>query len=336
MSGLASRRDLADHPVEEKRRSLTDREKSDSQPALLDQETHHGYLFWGLTIAAILITELLGANFISGLTRVIHEHVWAAIPHVNLTIPWPTISWTVGRLENDWTPVAALVVGSITVTVFYALSKQPRHTSQGRSLRDPNATWRPLHIYGWWMSIFPPLAAGLIGYYALHVGTNGLDADESAHRKLLLGCVIYGTFAVFGVIVPSVLILFAKREVQFPTLMFTIRRLRHRWPWTAAVIVAGLSILYIHLALYPWPDISREPISYAGNTADQARAKAVAKVKEVRSTQLPKLFPSAQLRGVSADAETAWIVFFKPVTANGRCFVLVRDKLATPVRECKG
>ena len=182
------------------------------------------------------------------------------------------------------------------------------------------------------------MIAGLIGYYAIGVNGKHLEGDESAHRKFLLGCVIYGTFAALGVIIPSFLIVVFRREVQFPTLMFTIRRLRHALPWTAALIVGGMAILIIHLALYPWPDITKEPVKYAGNTADSARAKAVAQLKEVRDPALTKLIASAQIRGIDGGDE-AWVVFFKPRTTSGLvyggCFVTVRgDTTPVATKEC--
>jgi hypothetical protein len=303
-----------------------------AKAAVLNQETHNGYLFWGLTTAAILVTEVLGANFISWATKQLHD-LWHVIPQGHLTIPWPTISWTTGHLENDWSGTAAIVVALIAVGVFYALSKQPSDTSQGRHLRDPGTTRTPWRFYGWWVSVFPPIAAGFIGYYTLNVGEQGLDADESAHRKFLLGCVIYGTFATLGVILPSVLIFVFRREVQFPALMFTIRRLRLWAPWSAALIVGGMAILFVHLALYPWPDITKEPTKYAGDTADDARALAVAAVRKDRDPALPKLVSSAQIRGIDGGDE-AWVVFFKPKTTTtgarpGDCYVIVKGPQAT-------
>lgn len=318
---------------------LTDAQKTgDANAAVLAEETRNGYLFWGLTTAAILVTEVLGANFIEFASKELHN-LWHVIPKGNVTIPWPTISWTTGHLENDWSGTAAIVVAVIAVAVFYALSKQPSDTSQGRHLRGSGATRSPLGFYGWPLSVFPPIAAGFIGYYALNVGEKGLDADESAHRKFLLGAIIYGTFAVLGVILPSVLIFFFRREVQFPTLMFTIRRLRSWAPWSAALIVGGMAILFIHLALYPWPDITKEPIKYAGNTADDARALALAAVKAARAPALPKLVPSAQIRGIDSGDE-AWVVFFKPKTTAtgvrpGDCYVVVKSSQATPTDACK-
>jgi hypothetical protein len=44
------------------------------------------------------------------------------------------------------------------------------------------------------------------------------------------------------------------REVPWPTLLATITSLERRWRPAAAVALAGLVILMIHLALPPWPD----------------------------------------------------------------------------------
>jgi hypothetical protein len=44
--------------------------------------------------------------------------------------------------------------------------------------------------------------------------------------------------------------------VPFPSLITTLRDLERRVPLVALVVLAGLVILLIHLALYPWPDVS--------------------------------------------------------------------------------
>jgi hypothetical protein len=75
--------------------------------------------------------------------------------------------------------------------------------------------------------------------------------------KLQLGYAIYGTLFVLGVVVPSVLAYAFGRDVPFPTLFRTVALLRRRAHWVAVVIVAGLTVLAVHLALYPWPDIRR-------------------------------------------------------------------------------
>ena len=70
----------------------------------------------------------------------------------------------------------------------------------------------------------------------------------------VLGYVIYGLIAIFLVIVPSVLAYWFAWEVPWPTLLATITSLERRWRPAAAVVLAGLVILLIHLALPPWPD----------------------------------------------------------------------------------
>jgi hypothetical protein len=45
------------------------------------------------------------------------------------------------------------------------------------------------------------------------------------------------------------------RDVPFPTLFGTVADLERRWPPVALVILAGMVVLLVHLALYPWPDI---------------------------------------------------------------------------------
>jgi len=52
--------------------------------------------------------------------------------------------------------------------------------------------------------------------------------------------------------------------------------------------VAGLAILVVHLAFYPWPDITHESASFAGLTAQKARDKAEREVRRVRGS-LPQL-----------------------------------------------
>jgi hypothetical protein len=68
-------------------------------------------------------------------------------------------------------------------------------------------------------------------------------------------------------------------EPGFTSLCVTIGALRRRSDWLARLLTialtAGLGILAIHLAFYPWPDITKEPVQYAGLTARDARDKAV-------------------------------------------------------------
>ncbi len=83
-------------------------------------------------------------------------------------------------------------------------------------------------------------------------------ASSAAHNKYLLGYVLYGLIAFFWVILPSTLAYGFAWDVPFPTIFWTIWKLEQRLHFVALVIVAGLAVLTIHLALYPWPDIIRD------------------------------------------------------------------------------
>jgi hypothetical protein len=276
--------------------------------ARLKEVTRRGYWFWGPVAAAILLTEALGAA-----SSKLNE--WFGVD-----IAWPTISWTVGQLEDRWAGVGAVVVGLIACVVFYAVSKED--DSQGRTPPpDPGRT-TAIRFYGLWLSVLPAALAGFVLW---------LTTED----KFFAGCVLYGTFAFFGVVLPSVL-LRGNREVRFPTVMFTVRQLRMARPWTAAILVASMAILLVHLALYPWPDITREPAHYAGLSANDARKKARREVAKTRFGK-PALALTAQIRGISGGHE-AWVLFFAPSKASGQpfagCVVTLTDETLSLAPEC--
>jgi hypothetical protein len=66
--------------------------------------------------------------------------------------------------------------------------------------------------------------------------------------------VLYGSIAVFGIVVPSVLAVVGC-DVSFPTLFATVQALERRARVVAAIVAAGFAILLVHLAFYPWPDV---------------------------------------------------------------------------------
>jgi hypothetical protein len=67
------------------------------------------------------------------------------------------------------------------------------------------------------------------------------------------GYVLYGLIAVAFLIVPNVLAYGFAKEVPFPTLFRTLADLDRRWHPLVLIIVAGLSVLVVHLVAYPWP-----------------------------------------------------------------------------------
>src|SRR5256885_13635043 len=87
----------------------------------LGRVERNGYRFWGPVVAAILVTEVLGA-----LADWLHRRTL-------LEVKWPTISSTVGHLETLSPILAALVVGAIAMIAFEALTYPARRRVGGRA-----------------------------------------------------------------------------------------------------------------------------------------------------------------------------------------------------------
>src|SRR6185437_4753236 len=99
--------------------------------------------------------------------------------------------------------------------------------------------------------------------------------------------------------------------VPFPPLLFTIKKLRGRLHWLAALIVGGLAVLSIHLAFYPWPDLVREPTVYAGMSGTEAHNAADREIASLGSaTRLAFRTESRGFFGKDPDGEpeAAWLV----------------------------
>lgn len=74
--------------------------------------------------------------------------------------------------------------------------------------------------------------------------------------KYQIGYIVYGILGA-GVAVTSILAYWFRRDgVPFPTLFRTVKYLQRRVHVLATVLVGGLTVLAVHLALYPWPDIA--------------------------------------------------------------------------------
>jgi hypothetical protein len=257
-----------------------------------------GYLFWGPTILLVLGVELLGA-----LSESIEN--W---------IPWPTISGTVGHLEKRWDWVAVIVVGLLSVVAVHALANRSRARPAGRFVREGAPPARETSWYSPWL-VFALTAVAFVVPWAFGV------------TKFELGYTIYGALAVFGIIVPSILSIGFNRLVRFPTLFFTIDQFRRRLHAVALILIAGLSILTVHLAFYPWPDVTHESASFAGLNPEAARDKATRYLATVRRGQAPLQY-STQAKGVVDGADT-WFVYFRPA-----CVVTVTSTAASASAEC--
>ena len=269
-----------------------------------------GYWFWGPTVLFVLLVELLAALSAS----------------VKNAFPWPTISSTVGHLEKRWDWVAVIVVGLITVVAFHAIAYRNQQRERGRAYRraGPDPGLKP---DGEDISWYNGLLVACIGVAAIVLA---IVFDAS---KFQLGYVIYGVIGFFGIVLPSILAFSANRLVGFPTLFFTIDKLRHRLHSVAVVLVAGLTILAVHLAFYPWPDITHESASFAGLTPDKARIAAERKLKTLRVGK-PALRYTTQARDV-VDGHNVWSVYFRRASGVGAsCVVTVTRYRASASPEC--
>jgi hypothetical protein len=261
-------------------------------------------------------------------------------------VSWPTISTTVGHLEERWSLISVGVVGLIAATAFQALVyRNPRTDrnrsvlpapitvleitpqdvplSQGRALPIDSSELKPFRFYTWYVGLF----VASIGVFA------GFVVAHATDDKYWRGYLIYGAFLVAGVAIPSFLIR-VHREGQFPTAFFTFRSLRADFPPVATLLIAGLTILTLHLALYPWPSIGFEPKQYAGLKAGEARAKAEKEIERIGVQS--RLSYTGQIRGIEGGLQ-AWVVLFSPTTSSSSdsgCVVVVTDKSVNAKPEC--
>jgi hypothetical protein len=188
--------------------------------------------------------------------------IWAALSGDDFY--WPTISTTVGHLQDRW-PVLTLIPVALIVGYGYsALRIKPAtttlqadmtaltRTAQGRLTKQdltlqqlaegtPPPTGRPQ------VSATPYFALATVVVIAA-----ALLASPSDNR-FLVGYILYSLIAIFWVIIPNLAAYTLKRDIPFTTLVATINCLARRLALAAAIGAALLVILLIHLAFYPWP-----------------------------------------------------------------------------------
>jgi hypothetical protein len=287
----------------------------------LTEAQRRGFAFWlpvGLVFGAVELGGALSGSFRN-------------------FIPWPTFSTTVGHIEDGASWVGVIVVGVIAMVAYRAAThdSHEQRTPHGRVIPPPvgHAGIKPVDLktpihafrYDW------PFVFTVTAFVAFAV--NRLWSDE----KLVLGYSIYGSLLVFGVVIPSLLVRLAHRDARFPSIWIPVAVLRERFPVTPYLLVGGLAILVIHLALYPWPDITRESTTYAGLSSRAAQSKAVKRITDLRA-DMPALRYSTQTRGI-AQGKDAWLVFFTPANGSGAapysgCVVAATDSGVTPSAEC--
>jgi hypothetical protein len=245
-----------------------------------------GYRLWIPMAAFIAAVEILGALGAS----------W---------IPWTTISTTVGHLETRWHWFALIVVVLITLVVFLGVAyAAPARVRARRRAQAPLS--RAAIVYDACVLVVA-VGAGLIAY-------------QNGSPKLVRGYWIYGLFIVLGIVAPSIYAVASKRET---TLFETIGSLDRRLPWFRFALAAGMAVLTLHLALYPWPDVVHQSTRIGG--VDSGRAEAIA----ATAAGLPSRTYETVDRGSVGGAD-AWVVTLYP--AGGRaapCVVAVASPRST-------
>ncbi len=291
-----------------------------------------GYLVWGVVFAAIAVPE-----------------IWAAAAGSNFI--WPTISGTVGHLEDKWAivalaPVALLAGAALALSRFQtagvtiqADAEALVRTPEGRLAKVgkvelgldkpvPKIVLDPASALAgrtkWSVLPYLLVASTVVAVCSL--------AAAASNNKWLTGYVLYSLIAVFGMVIPNALAYWRKKDVPFTTLFFTLRSLERRLHAVAIVIAAGLAVLLIHLAVYPWPDLARESAGHAGLTPRKAREAAEA---ELQAEGAASLQFSTQQRGV-VDGKNVWFVYFLPPHGGYTgCVVTVRKKdVRVPAEKC--
>jgi hypothetical protein len=204
-----------------------------------------GYIVWGAMGVVVALPELLSA---------IRD------------VGFPTISGTVGYLEYWHPEFALLVVGLLVWGAFHAirvtapeLPRVPATAPPGEKVATPPATegglvrapggrlsvaheFQPLHP-----RFYIPLALALVAAAFAIVRLSRPD------DRYLQGEVLYGSIALVWIAIPAWLAYKHGRWVPYATLFRTIQDLESHLRTAAIVVAAGILILLVHLAFYPWP-----------------------------------------------------------------------------------
>lgn len=189
--------------------------------------------------------------------------IWAAAAGSDFV--WPTISTTVGHLQDRW-PVIALVPVALIVMSAYSVFRVPPastalqadfqalgRTPQGR-LAKQEVSLEQLATGG-----VPATEGrrefGVVRYFAIAtaVVVGGALAASPSDNRFLVGYVLYSLIGIFWVVLPNGIAYWLKQDIPFTTMFFTVRSLGRRFQFVAALVAALLVILLLHLAFYPWP-----------------------------------------------------------------------------------
>jgi hypothetical protein len=188
--------------------------------------------------------------------------VWAAVSGDDFV--WPTISTTVGHLQDRWPVITLLPVALIVGYGYSALRVRPATTAlqadmsaisrtpQGRLTQNDApleelVTGTPPDLGTSRLFSTPYFVVATLIIIVVPL------AVSPAHNRFAVGYVLYSLIAIFWVIIPNVAAYWFKRDAPYTTLVVTINCLSRRLTFAACAAAALLVILLIHLAFYPWP-----------------------------------------------------------------------------------
>lgn len=191
--------------------------------------------------------------------------IWAAIEGDDFY--WPTISTTIGHLQERWPvvallPVAVIVMGGYSVfrirtigdTVVQADRQELGRTPEGRLVKQ-DVQYEELRGGGVPASGSERGEWPVVPYFAFAtvvVVAGSLVVSQSDNR-FLVGYVLYSLIAIFWIVIPNVAAYYFRRDFPYTNLFFTLNFLARRLQLVAALVAALLVILLLHLAFYPWP-----------------------------------------------------------------------------------
>jgi hypothetical protein len=226
---------------------------------------------------------------------VLFPELWAAF--WKDSAPFPTISGTTADLEYR-SPILGLVVVGVIVLCLYSALRYP--VTKTGVLAPPNPSPDDAPTYYGEDALLPyrtpgggrftrsttpvrELAAKLyfaLAFAAILLATTIAALITGGTDEYAVGHTLYGSILLWWVLLPSALAWpkhFAV-DIPFPTLFETVRSLERRLRVLALVVTAGLVILVLHLALYPWPsnipDLQRTHHYYECHPLPPAKAKS--------------------------------------------------------------
>jgi hypothetical protein len=257
-------------------------ENADRLPRLTKRRW--GYIVWGVALGFVFIPELLAA------VQAIERHLpFTTISAMVGHLEYENALWELGPTALTVFALYSLLrtppkesSGGHTVASIQARADQgdvgPHRTAGGRLTFQPSETstgeFDESRLDGWRFGVRAAVVAGVIIGLTLWAADHWpTPKGQHAATNFHVGYVLYGSIAFFWLLLPSLDAFIRGKDASYPTLFRTITNLEEwlagwgpqRWrrrlgkvlAWIVSyVLLWGLVFLMIHLALYPFPDIT--------------------------------------------------------------------------------